>query len=98
MWRGVTWAKPYLTGASMVLAGWLEVGKLVIYPIRKALDAQGRQLINWVAEIESDKYEKNDWNQKGRLEDFFPVFRDWRFAWLEKIGGASGRERGCEYG
>lgn len=97
MWRGVTWAKPYLTGASMVLAGWLEVGKLVIYPIRKELDAQGRQLINWVAEIESDTYEKNDWNQKGRLEDFFPVFRDWRFDWLDMAGLLENAEVILEY-
>src|SRR3546814_5281751 len=69
--------------------------------------------IYWVAEIESDKYEKNDWNQKGRLEDFFPVFRDWRFDWLDmagllehaeiileypmEIGRASCRERVCQY-
>jgi len=33
MWRGTTRMKPFLTGASMATAGWLEVGKLVIYPI-----------------------------------------------------------------
>ena len=39
MWRGVTRMKPFLTGASMAVAGWLEVGKMVIYPIRSELDA-----------------------------------------------------------
>ncbi len=52
MWRGVTRWKPILSGASMVRAGWLSHGKMVIYPIRPA-SADGRQLINWVAEIET---------------------------------------------
>ena len=55
MWRGVTRWKPMLSGASMVRAGWLSHGKMVIYPIRRA-DADGLQLVNWVAEIETPHY------------------------------------------
>ena len=40
-------------GASMVRAGRLTHGKMRIYPIRNNVDAQGRQLVNWVAEIET---------------------------------------------
>jgi 2-polyprenyl-6-methoxyphenol hydroxylase-like FAD-dependent oxidoreductase len=47
MWRGVTGWKPILSGASMVRAGWLVHGKMVIYPIRPA-GADGLQLVNWV--------------------------------------------------
>src|SRR4051794_7975328 len=36
MWRGVTRCKPMLSGSSMVRAGWLSHGKMVIYPIRRA--------------------------------------------------------------
>ncbi|HCN70559.1 MAG TPA: flavin-dependent oxidoreductase, partial [Pusillimonas sp.] len=72
MWRGTTHMKPYLSGASMVRAGWLSVGKMVIYPVRNNIDDQGNQLINWVAEIEAPYPAKRDWNGKGRLEDFFP--------------------------
>ena len=43
MWRGVTRWKPILSGASMVRAGWLSHGKMVIYPIRAA-GADGLQL------------------------------------------------------
>ncbi|HEX2116368.1 MAG TPA: FAD-dependent monooxygenase, partial [Alphaproteobacteria bacterium] len=50
MWRGVTRWQPILTGASMIRAGWLTTGKMVIYPIRDRIDAEGRQLINWVAD------------------------------------------------
>ncbi|MEN3297741.1 MAG: 5-methylphenazine-carboxylate 1-monooxygenase, partial [Burkholderiales bacterium] len=39
MWRGTAPMKPFLSGASMVRAGWLSVGKMVIYPIRDAIDA-----------------------------------------------------------
>src|SRR5664279_403828 len=52
MWRGVTPHAPFLSGATMVRAGWLSVGKMVIYPIRNDIDGQGRQLVNWVAELE----------------------------------------------
>jgi 2-polyprenyl-6-methoxyphenol hydroxylase-like FAD-dependent oxidoreductase len=79
MWRGVTRMKPYLTGASMLIAGWLEVGKMVIYPIRDAIDAEGRQLVNWVAEIQSPRNVMQDWNLAGRLEDFYPTFESWTF-------------------
>ena len=54
MWRGVVAHAPFLSGATMVRAGWLSVGKMVIYPIRDAIDGDGRQLVNWVAELESD--------------------------------------------
>jgi 2-polyprenyl-6-methoxyphenol hydroxylase-like FAD-dependent oxidoreductase len=83
MWRGVTRARPYLTGASMVIGGWLEVGKLVVYPIRDAIDGEGRQLVNWVAEIQSPRNVMQDWNLGGRLEDFLPAFESWKFDWLD---------------
>lgn len=83
MWRGVTRMKPFLGGATMATAGWLAVGKMVIYPIRKDLDGEGRQLINWVAEIQSPRNVMQDWSLPGRLEDFYPAFADWRFDWLD---------------
>jgi 2-polyprenyl-6-methoxyphenol hydroxylase-like FAD-dependent oxidoreductase len=84
MWRGVTRAKPFLTGASMVRIGWLNTAKVLVYPIRDAIDADGRQLINWVVDIETPAYKaQRDWNRPGRLEDFMPVVKDWHFAWLD---------------
>jgi 2-polyprenyl-6-methoxyphenol hydroxylase-like FAD-dependent oxidoreductase len=83
MWRGVTRAKPFLTGASMIIAGWLEVGKFVAYPIRKPEDAGGLQLINWVAEIQSPRNVMQDWSLPGRLEDFYPAFSGRCFEWLD---------------
>ena len=82
MWRGVTRWKPMLSGASMVRAGWLSHGKMVIYPIRAA-NSDGLQLINWVAEIETPNYRKRDWNRAGSIEDFIGAFADWHFDWLD---------------
>jgi len=85
MWRGVTRWKPMLSGASMVRAGWLSHGKMVIYPIRAAGD-DGLQLINWVAEIETPNYRKRDWNRAGSLDDFIGPFSNWHFDWLDVPG------------
>src|SRR5262249_46363075 len=82
MWRGVTRAKPILSGASMVRAGWLSHGKMVIYPIRAA-DSDGMQLVNWVAEIETPNYRKRDWNRAGSLDDFIGPFSNWHFDWCD---------------
>src|SRR5260221_1090001 len=67
MWRGVSAWPPFLTGASMVRAGWLATGKMVIYPIRNNVDREGRQLVNWVAEIVTPKHQRRDWNRRGAL-------------------------------
>lgn len=83
MWRGVTRWKPYLSGASYVRAGWLTPGKMVIYPIRDHIDGEGRQLINWVAEVTTPHYQRRDWNRAGRLDDFIGIFEDWHFDWLD---------------
>jgi len=83
MWRGVTRAKPILSGASMVRAGWLATGKLVYYPIRNNIDSEGRQLVNWLWEIETPTYKPWDWNHKASVEDFIGDLEDWRFDWLD---------------
>ena len=83
MWRGTAKHKPFLTGASMVRAGWLDQGKMVIYPIRNNVDAEGNQLVNWVAEIHAPQPALQDWSRPGRLEDFMPAFEDWHFDWLD---------------
>jgi 2-polyprenyl-6-methoxyphenol hydroxylase-like FAD-dependent oxidoreductase len=83
MWRGVTRWKPVLTGATMTRAGWLKGGKLVHYPIRNNVDDEGRQLVNWLWELETPSYKRWDWNRPARLEDFIDGARDWRFDWLD---------------
>ncbi|HEV2042246.1 MAG TPA: flavin-dependent oxidoreductase [Casimicrobiaceae bacterium] len=83
MWRGVTVWEPILSGASMIRAGWLATGKLVIYPIRDRVDAKGRQLVNWVAELATPRHAQRDWNRRGALADFIGAYEDWHFDWLD---------------
>jgi len=84
MWRGVTRSKPFLSGATMVRAGWLTTGKLVAYPIRDDVDGDGNQLVNWLAELKTPiRKQVRDWNKPGRLEDFLHAYADWHFDWLD---------------
>ncbi|MDT0266496.1 flavin-dependent oxidoreductase [Streptomyces sp. DSM 44915] len=97
MWRGVTPWQPFLSGASMVRAGWLTSGKMVIYPVRNAVNAAGDQLVNWVAEVERPRDTTRDWNRVGRLDDFLDVFADWHFDWLDVPALIQGAETVLEY-
>ena len=72
-----------MSGASMIRVGWHHPAKLLIYPIRNDVDAEGRQLVNWVCDIETPQYKERDWNRRGRLEDFLPAMADWHFEWLD---------------
>ena len=82
LWRGTTRAEPFLSGASMIMAGHMNQ-KFVCYPITPA-DADGQQLINWVAELPGPLPDRReDWNRPGNLGDFLPQFASWRFDWLD---------------
>jgi 2-polyprenyl-6-methoxyphenol hydroxylase-like FAD-dependent oxidoreductase len=95
MWRGTTVGQPFLSGATMVRAGWLRDGKLVIYPIRDNPD--GTQLINWVAEIERPYSGDRDWGKPGDPADFAPAFADWAFDWLDVPALLRGADTVLEY-
>jgi 2-polyprenyl-6-methoxyphenol hydroxylase-like FAD-dependent oxidoreductase len=82
-WRGVTRRKPILGGRTYMRVGSILTGKMVIYPIVDKADADGNQLINWMAEIKRDTFEQNDWNKPGNLADFFTLYENWRFDWLD---------------
>jgi 2-polyprenyl-6-methoxyphenol hydroxylase-like FAD-dependent oxidoreductase len=82
-WRGVTVHKPILTGKTYMRIGTIATGKIVIYPIVENVDGKGNQLINWTAEIQHADMGMNDWNKPGKLEDILPIYRDWKFDWLD---------------
>jgi 2-polyprenyl-6-methoxyphenol hydroxylase-like FAD-dependent oxidoreductase len=85
-WRGVTRAKPFLTGRSYVRVGSIRSGNLVVYPIVDDVDGEARQLINWTAQVAQPGYDRNDWNKPGRLADFLPIYAAWTFDWLDVPG------------
>jgi 5-methylphenazine-1-carboxylate 1-monooxygenase len=83
IWRGVTPFKPFLSGADTIRAGWMTVGKLMVYPIRNNIDAEGNQLMNWVASLERPKPDAMDWNRVAKTEDFIEPYLSWNFDWLD---------------
>ena len=82
-WRGVTRRKPILGGRTYMRIGSIKTGKIVVYPIVDDIDGSGDQLINWIAEIETDHAHRNDWNQKGDRSDFLPIYESFKFDWLD---------------
>jgi 5-methylphenazine-1-carboxylate 1-monooxygenase len=85
MWRGVTEGKPFLSGGSIVKAGW-TAQKFVVYPISRRHANEGKALINWIADLHTDNTDlaaREDWNRPGKLADFLPQFADWKFPWLD---------------
>jgi len=83
IWRGVLPYKPFLSGANTIRAGWMPVGKIMVYPIRNNIDDEGNQLMNWVVTQERPRPKVLDWNKPAKIEDFFEPFRDWHFDWLD---------------
>lgn len=84
LWRATSRAAPFLSGATMAMAGH-EWQKFVTYPLG-APDAEGRQLVNWIAELKyppDRPWNPEDYNRPGKLSDFLPAFEDWRFDWLD---------------
>jgi 5-methylphenazine-1-carboxylate 1-monooxygenase len=82
-WRGVTRRKPILTGRTYMRIGSILTGKIVVYPIVNDVDRDGNQLINWMAEIKRDTFDQNDWNKPGDIAELLPIYRDYRFDWLD---------------
>ena len=82
-WRGVTRRKPILGGQTYLRIGSIKTGKIVVYPIVDDVDGSGDQLINWIAEIETDRANRNDWNQVGDRNDFLPIYESFKFDWLD---------------
>ena len=96
-WRGVTRHRPILTGKSYIRIGSIETGKMVIYPIVDNLDADGMQLVNWVAETQREGAVMNDWNRSGSGADFLDIFKDWTFDWLDVPALINGAQNILEY-
>ncbi|MGD0560616.1 MAG: flavin-dependent oxidoreductase [Streptosporangiaceae bacterium] len=85
MWRGMAEGEPFLTGATLAVAGSNAGRKFVAYPVARSGD--GKVLINWVAEAMlgsgATPAVHADWNRGGRLADVLPWFADWKFSWLD---------------
>ena len=102
MWRGTSWAPPFLDGRTMVQAGHSRA-KFVVYPIG-APRADGLQLINWIADRRLREPapgltapDRADWSRAGRLDDLLPTFGNWHFDWLDVPGLITRAEQMLEW-
>ena len=97
--RGITVAKPFLTGSSMIMAGSVAK-KFVAYPIKNAVDNNDRQLVNWVADLSANSEDNiipQDWNRKADKDKLLREFSSWKFNWLEIPSLIAGAEAIYEF-
>ena len=86
LWRGVTTATPFRTGASMVMIGH-DTQRFVSYPISKR-NINGQAKINWIAEQKfniENQWSKSDWKKKVDKSKFIDSFLDWSFDWINPL-------------
>lgn len=84
MWRAVTCAPPFLTGSTMVIAGYFGL-RAVIYPI-STLDPDGNAMINLVLEATTEAgrpMPRQDWAHRVDQDEVRRRFGFMRFDWLD---------------
>ncbi|RLV09859.1 flavin-dependent oxidoreductase [Streptomyces griseocarneus] len=99
VWRGATWAKPFLNGRTMIIAGD-DRRRGVVYPMTMGATPDEPVLMNWAVARRADSGEvpdRADWNREVRPEDFLPHFADWGFDWLDIPGLVSTADTAFEY-
>jgi len=85
MWRGVTEGRPFLGGRTMIMAGHFG-RRMVVYPISKRHEDEGRALINWVAEFRNAPgrpMPRQDWEHTVRVEEAIEPFASFVFEFLD---------------
>jgi 2-polyprenyl-6-methoxyphenol hydroxylase-like FAD-dependent oxidoreductase len=88
MWRGITEGPPFLSGATVAIAGSTNSVKFVAYPIART--GRGTMLINWVGEAMTDV-------SSGEVSKAVARFADWTFDWLDIPGLIAGSPEILEY-
>ncbi|MCX7564964.1 flavin-dependent oxidoreductase [Sulfitobacter sp. F26169L] len=85
LWRGTTQAKPFLSGASMVLIGHDGL-RFVSYPISQPDPDTGLATINWICNLQFDPaqtFRKEDYSRAANTDDFLHAFEGIRFDWID---------------
>jgi 5-methylphenazine-1-carboxylate 1-monooxygenase len=86
MWRGVTTAKPFLSGRSMVNIGSSRQ-RAVVYPISYAESRTGQAVINWVAtrKVSTADMPPQDWTYVAQREEVLDAFDAFSFEFLDVV-------------
>jgi 5-methylphenazine-1-carboxylate 1-monooxygenase len=81
-YRGVTVAPPYLSGATMVIAGHRDQ-RFVAYPVRRYAD--GNCLTNWICVARSDDpmLPLEEWGVRADKSPILERYAQWQFPWLD---------------
>ncbi|MFN8541135.1 MAG: flavin-dependent oxidoreductase [Thermomicrobiales bacterium] len=98
LWRAITAAPPFLSGATMIMAGHQQQ-KFVCYPLSQPTNPGETALINWVAELYEPDWTppRQDWNRQVSPERFAARFASWGFDWLDIPALISGAPTIYEY-
>jgi len=97
-YRGTTLWPQFLSGATMVYLGTIAFGKLVMYPVRDDVDAERRQLVNWVVEVARPADQLlRDWNRRSDVSEFIGAFEHASFPWLDVAAVLRAAEAVYEY-
>ena len=99
MWRAVTVGEPFLSGRTMIMAGHFG-RRVVVYPISRRHEDQGRALINWVAEFKTADgrpMPEQDWVHTARHEDVLAPFASFGFDFLDVPALIRGAEAVYQY-
>jgi 2-polyprenyl-6-methoxyphenol hydroxylase-like FAD-dependent oxidoreductase len=85
MWRAVTESAPFLSGRTMVTAGYFG-HHVVVYPISERLEGHGPALINWVANLTTaadQPMSPQDWDHTAHPEEVLAPFAAFHFDFLD---------------
>ncbi|EHN80158.1 hypothetical protein SMCF_207 [Streptomyces coelicoflavus ZG0656] len=85
VWRGTTWAPPFLDGHTMIIAGD-DRRRAVVYPMSDPRPEDGAVLLNWAvarAARPGETIEAADWNRSVQPDEFLGDFADLDFDWLD---------------
>jgi 2-polyprenyl-6-methoxyphenol hydroxylase-like FAD-dependent oxidoreductase len=99
MWRGVTLGEPVLSGRAMINAGSSQQ-RVVVYPISKVQEDQGRALINWVATLKTAVdavMPPQDWTYVARREEVLEAFAAYVFDFLDMPALIRGADEVYQY-
>ncbi|WP_424187691.1 flavin-dependent oxidoreductase [Actinokineospora sp. G85] len=99
VWRGSAWARPFLDGATMVIAG--DRGRrAVVYPMSSPQVRDGLVLVNWAVARRvhgGEAPDRADWNKPVPPARFLRHFADLDFDWLDVPALVRAGEQVLEY-
>jgi 2-polyprenyl-6-methoxyphenol hydroxylase-like FAD-dependent oxidoreductase len=85
LFRGVTVGEPFLSGRTMIQVGHTS-RMLVVYPISKRYEDEGRAFLNWVIiykKGDGQPMARQDWSYHARLDDALEAFANSSFDFID---------------